>query len=589
MLSFLTLTIIFVLAAIFSIFLNSTANKIRNFRATLSNIHFQSNQLFNAETTFLLMEGNDINFHLKGSCPLIILREDKMLQVTHSLEQILTNEAISSFENSNELKTVHVALLQHQLLFRKLLNQIKERGFKDYGLEGNMRNQIHQLEYQPGLLSQSDILTLRRHEKDFLLRDDSIYVANLNQLGKQMLEKLNQEPDASKNQINWLKSYLKKFNHLVQLKSQIGIYGRNGLMLQLQRSTEHIQTDLEKLLLSAKNKEDHLLAQINYAFYATIIAFIGLGIWLSYMLAKKRSNPIKKLQQAIKNIKTNRQLSAIQVDFNNASLELKDLLEAFNQLLAKVNRQMNEIEEKTTTLEMQNIELVKVNEELDRFVYSVSHDLRAPLASLLGLINISKNEKKLKNIYFNLELKERSVKKLDGFIHDILALSRNSRLNVQKECIDLTVLLEEIFENQKFSEIDLHLMKKIEIFQEVPFYSDLQRIQIILNNLISNAIRYQDTRKTNSYIKISISVYDDHALLEISDNGIGIHQEYLSRIFDMFFRATDHKVGSGLGLYITRETLKKLNGQIDVNSVFGQGTTFYLKIPNLFSEHLALA
>jgi PAS domain S-box-containing protein len=231
--------------------------------------------------------------------------------------------------------------------------------------------------------------------------------------------------------------------------------------------------------------------------------------------------------------------------------------------------------------QVQNLELNKLNAELDRFVYSASHDLRTPLASLLGLINIARMETDLKEIHHCLDLQERSVKRLDSLIQDIIHYSRNTRLEVDAEPCNLYKLLAEVFEQYEYEENASIIKKMVSVDEKSVFYTDVGRVKIIMNNLISNAIRYHDFSKPNPFIRVDATVTADSAVIEIEDNGNGIKPEFQEKIFDMFFRAADDKAGSGLGLYIVKETLDKLDGRIELQSQIGEGSKFVVYLPNV--------
>ncbi len=235
-------------------------------------------------------------------------------------------------------------------------------------------------------------------------------------------------------------------------------------------------------------------------------------------------------------------------------------------------------------LKRQNEELTKINAELDRFVYSASHDLRAPLMSIKGLLNMIKVDPDKNNATHYLELMERSVTKLDNFISDIIHYSRNSRMDILPMSIDFTALVQESIDSLKFMEgaEDVRSIKTLNC--ETPFFSDYSRLLIIFNNMISNAVRYRDTWKQDSYLKIDITVDEKEAVISFSDNGVGIAEEYVDKIFKMFFRANADSKGSGLGLYIVKSAVEKLNGVIKVQSKVGEGTTFTVSIPNLLPE-----
>jgi PAS domain S-box-containing protein len=233
-------------------------------------------------------------------------------------------------------------------------------------------------------------------------------------------------------------------------------------------------------------------------------------------------------------------------------------------------------------LKEQNEELKKVNNELDQFVYRTSHDLRSPLTSILGLVNIARMDDAhlFKNSY--LDMIEKSIQKLDKFIGDIIDYSRNSRLEIQIEMIDFTIEINDIIDSLQFLDRENLIKKEILINATVPFFGDKLRLHIILNNLIANAFKYHRFGHPNLFVKIKVEITKNLAIISIEDNGRGISNEYIDKIFDMFFRASEKETGSGLGLYIVKESIKKLNGTIYVTSTLDKGTTFVLNLPNTY-------
>ena len=224
---------------------------------------------------------------------------------------------------------------------------------------------------------------------------------------------------------------------------------------------------------------------------------------------------------------------------------------------------------------------MKSNMELDKFVYSVSHDLRAPLSSMLGVIGISEEETNEPSTKDHLHMLKASIKKLDLSIRDILDYSRNSRMEVNRESIDLKELLKDITENLKCQSNSRNKVKiDVEMDENHPLVSDKNRLNIILNNLISNAITYQDPSKDDPLVSIKVDTSDTETNIIVKDNGIGISKELQEKIFDMFFHGSENSDGSGLGLYIVKESVEKLNGTINVNSVPGKGSEFRILIPN---------
>jgi signal transduction histidine kinase len=262
-------------------------------------------------------------------------------------------------------------------------------------------------------------------------------------------------------------------------------------------------------------------------------------------------------------------------------LEFNENLEA--KVLERTKALHDEIlirKEAESKLQRSNQELSKRNTELDNFVYSVSHDLRAPIASVLGLINLAKKDKDraMKDTY--LDMINNSALQQDHFIKEILDQSRNSRLDVKREEILFQPIIDETFNQLSFATPTGKGVEKIVSVQQVkPFYCDRWRLKVILNNIISNAIRYRNGR--DPVIKVNVEVTEKGAQVSIEDNGKGIAKEHLNHVFRMFYRATDDGAGSGLGLYIVKETIDKLNGSIKIDSIEGKGTTVQLMIPEV--------
>ena len=241
--------------------------------------------------------------------------------------------------------------------------------------------------------------------------------------------------------------------------------------------------------------------------------------------------------------------------------------------------------EAARALARQNEALIKINKELDSFVYSISHNLRAPLMSVLGLLDLAKNEKDPETMLQYHEMMKSSVCKLDETLKEILEYSRNARQGLIVDAIDFQKLINDNFERMQFMPGYERIRKEIFIEGESHFYSDHFRLSLILNNLISNAIKYSDPAKEVSIIHITITQEPEKVSLTFKDNGIGIDSDYIQKVFNMFFRATSKNEGAGLGLYIVKEAVEKLMGTISLESQLGKGTIFKIELPNLIHEH----
>ena len=231
-------------------------------------------------------------------------------------------------------------------------------------------------------------------------------------------------------------------------------------------------------------------------------------------------------------------------------------------------------------LEKQNKELLKTNKELDRFVYSVSHDLRSPLTSIQGLISIIEDESKEPETLEHVEMIKSSINRLDEFIRKILSYSQNKRtgLQVEKILVKKTILtIVDSLQNMSNAK-GIHF--EIDIEENFTFFSDKLGFNTIVENIISNAIKYHKPFDAERFIKVTGNVTNEMLQIKIADNGIGIATKHQDKIFDMFFRISSRSEGSGIGLYIVKDTIEKLEGSIHFFSVVRSGTTFEIKLKN---------
>lgn len=240
-----------------------------------------------------------------------------------------------------------------------------------------------------------------------------------------------------------------------------------------------------------------------------------------------------------------------------------------------------------TRKKLRERELIKSNEHLDQVIYKTTHDLKAPLTSALGLIQIAERAGvEDKDQY--IRLIKKSLLNLDAYIEEMNNFFRVEKLALQRDRIDLRTMLhdtQELLMNVMPSKVKV----LVSLDEATPWYSDTLRVKTIITNIFSNAIKYQDLQKQNPFVKIATRVTPEYCEISISDNGIGIEEEFQDKIFDLFFRATDKANGTGLGLFIVRDTIQRLNGSIEVKSVPGHGTTFFIKIPNQLHEGVAVA
>jgi signal transduction histidine kinase len=235
--------------------------------------------------------------------------------------------------------------------------------------------------------------------------------------------------------------------------------------------------------------------------------------------------------------------------------------------------------ESQNQLALQHEELVEAYRDLDRFVYSVSHDLRSPLTGIFALSELIEKSKDLKEIYEYNEYIRLNIKTLEDFIKNLLEYYRVKRGALTISDVDIDSIIDNLFNMYKGHLITHKISFKKQNHIQHPVRTDEIVISIILQNLVSNSIKYQREDEINKQIEVETSVEGSNLIIKVSDNGIGIENEYIDRVFEMFFRASSIATGSGIGLYNTKKAVEKLNGKISITSLVNHGTTVRVEIP----------
>lgn len=262
-------------------------------------------------------------------------------------------------------------------------------------------------------------------------------------------------------------------------------------------------------------------------------------------------------------------------------LHRPSLAESERDYIIVYGQDITELKKSEEQLRAQNTELEKVNHELDQFVYSASHNLRAPLLSvqaLLGLIEDEETETATRKRFIG-EI-HKSISRLDATIRDIIDYSKNARLPIEPVPVNVEQLIRDTHEDLRFYEGNSVSLELI-VEQSAVFHSDERRIKSIIHNIMSNSVKYADSTKKQCWLQINVHIDDQRCHLTFTDNGQGILPENQAKVFNMFYRGTAQRSGSGLGLYIVKEMTERIGGTVSLLSTPHEGTTVTIDLPNL--------
>jgi signal transduction histidine kinase len=225
--------------------------------------------------------------------------------------------------------------------------------------------------------------------------------------------------------------------------------------------------------------------------------------------------------------------------------------------------------------------MLLTNNELNTFVYKATHDLRGPLTSIMGLTKLAEREENKSHSGAYLKMIAESTQKLDDILVSLIETMaiKNAELKITE--IYFNALIDGILKSLEFSDGFDRIAIQITVAHHRKFYSDEKILGSVLQNVIENAVKYQNHSNSSPFVHVSVTDHENLLRIEVTDNGIGIDETIREKIFEMFYRGNESSKGSGLGLYLVKNGMQRLGGAVTLKSAAGAGTTISL----LFPEH----
>ncbi len=607
--------LLLLLASMWYFHQESRLNKVRAKLSATENNLLRAERL---ERDFLIYETRNPDFFKEGQSYFLNQRKKAFERIKKDLNEL---------ENIEEIKTKEVVKITQNLLnkllaldqsFDRLVGLIKKRGFKDKGLEGRMRQLIHQVEQDFPDLNLGKILTIRRHEKDFIIRKDTLYLHKI-QLALQDLKdfaskNINDEEKID-NLNKQLQIYESTFKELVSTEIQIGLEPTQGLRGNIAQLSKSIDASIETLSGIINTTTSSFQSKLQFLFYALLIGALLLVVSMGTYIAKKLGDPITEVSEAIYQIIEQNFEAGVHVPQTNTPNEIgklaKDIRVMYDKILAhnlKIQKQSEEITQQRDELIEKNYEIIEAkeevnlineqlltlkeelekrveertqelkitNEELDFFLYRASHDLKGPVASLQGLLMLTHLDKDTAQSEVFLAQVAQNVKQLNRLLDKFLMIFEVHHENLLIKPINLQEIWQKSY--QRLSEWHTFSENLLQVnFEGDTFINtDPQLLECILLNLAENALLFG----RNYPCTIRIQARPQELFLYFKDHGEGIATEFLPhKIFEMFFRGSEKSIGNGLGLYITQKAIEKLGGAISVESILHKQSIFTVHIP----------
>ena len=481
------------------------------------------------------------------------------------------------------------------------MDSIYIRGFKDAGLEGSMRKYAHQLE-QNKQVKLSEILTLRRWEKDYIIRHDSLSIKRFNRDINAMLARFKNNSPL----FHLLNNYKDSFNKIVLFENKIGKNTDTGLTQLLRNNSLKIEQHLQETLIQINIVHTQKIKNIQQTFWLSICTMLVISILLSIYISKRFTNPILSISEMLRKIVESRFDKNVPVVHLKGKDEVAKMSENLVMMIGKMQESFTFLNYKNQEINEKNIVLVEFNQQIlesekqlkrmnqikDKFFSIIAHDLRGPFNTLRGFINILMNyaeglsKEEIKDLTSQLH---DSVKNISNLTNNLLewALTQTEGIKIELQHLNLYNAVEDT----------VHLLyyeanrKKITIHNTINeaqhIRADQNILYFVLRNLISNAIKFTNE---NGEIRVESTEINGQIYTQIIDNGVGMPKELLDKLFVLGEKVsregTKKEKGTGLGLLMCKDFLERSGGSITVSSERGEGSVFTFVLPT--KEDIAL-
>nr|WP_299385405.1 ATP-binding protein [Allomuricauda sp.] len=473
-----------------------------------------------------------------------------------------------------------------------VIGLIRQKGFKNFGTIGEMRKSIHALEKEAKGVSLAEILQMRRKEKDFFLRNDYGYVADLNIHCNNILARLESNPKADKQTIKLLKAYQDNFNLVVNLTREIGD-GDSGGIQEIQDIHNGLNAKVEKLYSIVDADSEIMIGSIKsylVLFFSITVLFAMLS---AFVFSGHIAKPIQKLITDMDSIAQNNFQGQLKKDKTIRIEEIDKLTGTYNSLVGKIRGQISTLSEKNKTLSSLNGKLVESENELkeasrikDKFFSIISHDLRGHTGNVLSLANILKDDKEK----LGEEEKGLFIKYLSDASHNLQMLLDNL-LNWAKTQMNDHEISKRMFSMGDVIEKNVALFRENALRKGVSLhfeprtrpnaYADKNMIDFVVRNLLSNALKFT---KNGDTITFDVLEHEGHLEILVKDTGIGMDQKQQEALLsstkeNYSTKGTDNEEGTGLGFAICKDFIRRNSGTINIESELNKGSTFSFTVP----------
>jgi signal transduction histidine kinase len=597
--SFLLLLILTGCVVVTNIFVYQRIDKLKLVNSRLDNVLVKALQAIKTEKEFFSSGVLDTNFYRVGESEYLTEHARLIAEIRQDLRSVVQSEEEHRFDIEGNLKLLQLELNAYEKSFGNITAHIRIKGFENQGLEGEIHKYSQAIENSSYPFDKIKVLTLLRLEKDYTVRKQRDQAQRFRELYYQIQSELPLEANPHSRRFDsLLTNYHKNFKELVRVEGLIGSNDQ-GLQSQLRRYTGRIEAQIHSTIDKANQRAQEIRKGFLGVLFTILFFAVILSVIFSYFHSYRISKPVRTLDSQIKKLVSGHIQDDTPKIEPTSNDETNTLTQNFNVMIEEIQFYLNEIKEKNRELETQNLELQAMNEQLahseaslrnlnmmkDKFFFIISHDLKGPLNTLLGfleLLNINVDTFSRQEITQVGMSMNTSVRSLLNLLNNLLqwSVAQTGDMKVETVNFPLTHVVNE----------NLELMKETARLKDIQLVADLEKdflirsdrnmTDSIVRNLISNAIKF-----THAGGVVRVKAREKEALVEIvvEDTGVGISSEDLKQLFrnDVHHSTlgTTQEKGTGFGLLLCKEFVEKNGGQISIQSQLGQGTSISFTLP----------
>lgn len=562
--------------------LNKIDRKIEKITIEFGSLQKEAFDLEKYLSDFYIFESKDDRYYKdtnRSSAKHIVLQKTAFLNLHLNTLFALFPESESLVRHKSSLQSYIAQLSQNS---ERVTDLVTFRGYRDFGKIGEMRASIHLVESLIGTKYRSDYLSIRRNEKDFLLRKDLAYAVSVEEKVNALQESFSMAENDS-TVINALAQYLQDFQEIVAIDMELGSVEQKGLLDIIRQNLDLLDESIQLLRADIKQFTDieqnriNALRLVNYAILIFVLLIFG------YLFHFRFTQPMQKLSDQIKEIQDGRE-KQIPDDFSVLKIgnEVSNMAFAIKDLLNKLEDQ----KEKLANLAIDAQEASRVKSD---FLSTMSHEIRTPLNAVINIISeLSDSEEIPTSHDEDIQILKSSADYLLALVNDVLDMNKleEGKVRLQpKEC-NLHEQLKTIgfIFDHRFVAKNIRFELQTE-YENIPqlIWIDGVRLNQVLYNLLGNALKFTHEGEVCFCVStVQLKSNKSRLKFSIKDTGIGIPKAHHKKIFDRFNQAESSNIrshsGSGLGLSIAQKLVNMMGAEIQLKSEVGKGSEFYFEI-----------